>query len=93
MNEYLEATGYDWVEYETDEKQEVISAIYEILKLPEIASEEVGIRSLNDFYAQLASDYKENPEISFDKIMNTPCIKIITTIIKTVVKKDTNDNK
>jgi hypothetical protein len=87
MNEYLEATGYDWIEYETDEKQEVITAIYELLKLPESASEKIGIQSLNDFYTQLDSDYKENPEIRFDKIMKTPCIKIITTIIKTVVKK------
>jgi hypothetical protein len=91
MNEYLQATGDDWIEYDEDEKKEVIAAIYDILKLPETASEAIGLKALNNFYAQLADDHKETPTLHFEQIMNTLCMKIITTIIKSVVEKETEN--
>jgi hypothetical protein len=93
MNEYLQATGHDWIEYDEEEKKEVITAIYEVLQLPEQASEAIGLKALGDFYAQLADDHKEKPTIHFEQIMSTPCIKIITTIIKSVVEKENDSSK
>ena len=93
MNEYLEATGYDWVEYELDEKREVIQAIYEMLKFPETTPVEIALKALDDFYTQLQEDLKQDPKIPFEQIMNTPCLKAVATIMKSSIKKDGNDNK
>ncbi len=90
MDEYLEATGYDWIEYLNDEKEDVVHAIFEILKAPNDSSVKLAIDTLDSFYKKLKEDAESDPNIEEEKILNIPCLKILTNIIQASINEKKN---
>ncbi|MCM8760943.1 MAG: hypothetical protein NC938_07530 [Candidatus Omnitrophica bacterium] len=76
----LEATGYDWIEYTPQQKQDLVKTLYHILKIDgDIAN---GVTALDGLYYIYYQEVKKHPDPkAIDVVFSATVMEILVDIV------------
>jgi len=88
----IDANGFDWIEYTTPEKAELVATIYKVLKVDKFTIEN-GINGLDGLYYTYYREVKDshNKEEAIKTVFSRPIMEIAAEILN--ISPDTIPDK